>query len=72
MREILRSNDPVELSFTEVLLRDSGIDCILFDAHTSILEGSIGAIPRRLMVADDDFEAAKRLLTDAGQRDDNA
>lgn len=72
MREILRSNDPVELSFTEVLLRDSGIESILFDAHTSILEGSIGAIPRRLMVADDDFDAAKRLLADAGQRDDDA
>lgn len=67
MREILRSNDPVELSFTEVLLRDSGIESILFDAHTSILEGSIGAIPRRLMVADDDYEAAKRLLTEAGR-----
>jgi len=67
MKELLCSNDAVQLSFIEVLLRDSGIDCVIFDTHTSILEGTLGILPRRLMVLDDDYERARRLLLDAGQ-----
>lgn len=67
MKELLRTNDPVQLSFLEVLLRDSGIESVVFDAHTSIVEGSIGVLPRRLMVLDDDLDRARRLLRDAGQ-----
>jgi hypothetical protein len=37
----------------------------IFDQHVSFIEGGIGAFPRRLMVADDDYEAARRLLIDA-------
>ena len=51
MKELLRTNDPVELSFVQALLKDSGIETIVFDQHTSIMEGSIGAIPRRIMVS---------------------
>ncbi|WP_420725355.1 DUF2007 domain-containing protein [Hwanghaeella sp. LZ110] len=67
MKELLRSNDMVQLSFIEVLLRDSGIECVVFDGHTSILEGSLGVLPRRVMVLDEDWDAARRVLRDAGQ-----
>jgi hypothetical protein len=45
------------------MLRDSGIDSLVLDHHTSLVEGSIGAIPRRLMVAERDFGRARALLT---------
>lgn len=66
MQPVIRSNDPVELSFAQSLLTDAGIPFILLDQHTSVLEGSIGAIPRRLCVADDDLEDARDLLRQAG------
>lgn len=66
MQPLIRSNDPVELSFAQSLLSDAGIPCVLLDQHTSVLEGSIGAIPRRLCVADDDLDEARALLVEAG------
>jgi hypothetical protein len=57
----------VRLSFLRVLLADAGITAILLDAHTSAVEGSIGAIPRRLAVATDDEARALRVLSDAGE-----
>lgn len=66
MQPLIRSNDPVELSFAQALLADAGIPAVLLDQHTSVLEGSIGAIPRRLCVADDDLEEARALLIEAG------
>ena len=65
MRELLRTNDPVTLSWIQALLGEAGIDCVVLDSHTSILEGSIGAIPRRIMVAEEEFEAARRLVAEA-------
>lgn len=65
MKELLRTNDVVLLSFASALLRDAAIEPVVLDTHTSILEGSIGAIPRRLMVADDDYARARALLDDA-------
>ena len=65
MKELLRTNDVVLLSFASALLRDAAIEPAVLDTHTSILEGSIGAIPRRLMVADDDYARARALLDDA-------
>jgi hypothetical protein len=62
VKEILRTNDAVLLSWTQAVLADFGIESVILDAHTSIVEGSIGAIPRRLMVADEDHEAAQRQL----------
>ena len=67
MVELLRTNDIVRLSFLGALLADAGIETVVLDTHTSILEGSIGAIPRRLMVVDDDIVAARRVLDLAGE-----
>ena len=61
MREVVRSTDVVFLSWVTAVLHDAGIDAIVLDAYTSVMEGSINAIPRRLMVADEDFEEARRL-----------
>ena len=65
MREVLRGNDVVELSWAEAVLRAEGIPSVLLDLHTSVLEGSIGVLPRRLMVADEDHAAALRVLREA-------
>jgi hypothetical protein len=66
VKELLRSNDPVLLSWVDALLAAADIEAVTLDIHTSVLEGSISAIPRRLMVDDDDFATARRLLSDAG------
>ncbi len=62
MREILRSNDLVLLSFAGHVLNEAGIEHMIFDGHASAVEGSIGALPRRLMVSSRDFETARRVL----------
>ena len=67
MKEILRSNDPVRLSFVMALLRDAGIEHLLVDQNISVLEGSIGAIPRRILVMTDQWAQACRLLVEAGE-----
>ncbi len=67
MRAIVTSNNPVRLSFLAVLLADAGIETVLLDTHASIAEGSAGAIPRRLVVASDDFARACRILQEAGE-----
>ena len=67
MKELLRTNDVVRISWIEALLADSGIEIFVFDVHTSIVEGSIGILPRRVMVADDDFNRACRVLDAAGE-----
>ena len=67
MKELLRTNDPVRLSWLTVLLTDARIESIILDNHTSVLEGSIWAIQRRLMVADEDYVRARRVLADAGE-----
>ncbi len=66
MKELVRSNDAVLLSFIEALFREAGIEHVILDAHMSIVEGSVGILPRRLMVAEDQLDQAKRLLKDAG------
>ncbi|BAI73910.1 hypothetical protein AZL_a03790 (plasmid) [Azospirillum sp. B510] len=67
MTELLRTTDPVRLSWLIALLADAGIEAVVLDTHTSILEGSIGAIPRRLMVDADDATRAARILREAGE-----
>jgi hypothetical protein len=64
---LLLTNDLVRLSFLTCLLRDAGIESVVLDHQVSAMEGSIGAIPRRLVVAREDFTRAKRLLTEAGE-----
>jgi hypothetical protein len=68
MKELLRTNDAVRLSWLQALLEEAGIPALVLDSFTSIVEGSIGAIPRRLMVADADHFRATALL-DAAERD---
>ena len=65
MQELLRTNDTVLLSWLEALLADSGIEAVVLDRHTSILEGSIGALPRRLVVRDEDAARARHILREA-------
>ena len=65
MRELLRSNDLVYLSWVQAILGVEGIGCMLLDDHVSGVEGSIGAIPRRLMVEEALLEEARRLLRQA-------
>ena len=67
MKVLIRTNDFVKISWLQALLADSGIEAVVLDGHTSVLEGSIGAIPRRVVVADEDYEHACRVLTDAGE-----
>ena len=65
VKELLRTNNFVYLSFAQAVLKDAGIDVLVFDSHMSVMEGSLGVLPRRLMVADDDLAHAKKLLTEA-------
>ncbi len=67
MRELVRTNDLVKLSWLQALLADAGIEAIVLDVHTSVIEGSIGAIPRRLAVTEEDFPRARRVLEAAGE-----
>ncbi|MEE9140549.1 MAG: DUF2007 domain-containing protein [Alphaproteobacteria bacterium] len=67
MKELVRSNDPVRLSWLVALLAGERIEAVIFDTHTSIVEGSISAIPRRLMVGDADYPRARRILAGAGE-----
>jgi hypothetical protein len=66
MEEIIRSNDPVLLSFSESLLKDAGIRAFIADTHMSILEGSAGFLQRRLLVDSEDADEAEEILRDAG------
>jgi len=66
MRILALSNDPIRITFLIALLRDAGIPSVVLDEYASAVEGSIGAIPRRLMVADEDEAAARRILAEAG------
>jgi hypothetical protein len=65
MKELLRTNDIVRLSWIKALLTDAGIDSLVLDQHASLVEGSIGAIQRRLMVAERDHGRAKKLIAEA-------
>lgn len=67
MRELLRTNDVVRLTWLVALLSDSGIGAVVLDTHISVTEGSIGLFPRRLMVAATEYTRARRLLEGAGE-----
>ena len=67
MRELLRTRDPVRLSFLLALLADAGIEAIVLDAHVSAVEAGLPGFPRRLAVADDDWSRARRVLAEAGE-----
>jgi len=67
MRTIVISNNLIRLSFLAALLRDAGIESTLLDNHVSAVEGSIGAIPRRLAVPWEDEAQARQVLAEAGE-----
>jgi hypothetical protein len=66
LRELVRTNDAVLISAIEALLKSAGIPHLLADQNISVLEGSIGAFQRRILVGDDEIDAARELLVEAG------
>jgi len=66
MREIVRTNDMVLVSAVVALLDAANIRSMVFDQNMSVLEGSLGVLPRRILVADDQELQARQLLEDAG------
>ena len=66
MRELLRTNDPTILAWASALLEGEGIEIFVLDVHMSALEGSIGILPRRVMVRQADHFRASAVLRDNG------
>jgi len=66
MRELIRTNDAVLVTAIEALLDGAGIEYLVLDRNMSVLEGSLGILPRRILVAEDEFAQARRVLQDAG------
>ena len=66
MRELVRTNNMVLVSAIGALLDGAKIPHMVFDQNMSVLEGSLGILPRRMLVADEDVDAARQLLIDAG------
>jgi hypothetical protein len=66
LRELVRTNDVVLISAVGALLDGAEIDYLVMDQNMSILEGSVGVIPRRILVHSDDIRSARQVLTDAG------
>jgi len=64
MKELLRTTDPTIIAYATALLQGEGINCFPMDVHMSVLEGSVGVLPRRLMVRNQDIFIAERVLTD--------
>jgi hypothetical protein len=69
MRELIVTNDPVLISYAEALLKDQGIEAMVFDRNISLMEGSIGAFPRRLVIPDEVWAKAAEILNAAGLSD---
>ena len=67
MKELLRSNDLVEISWVMALLSDAHIPARILDSNSSVIEGSIGAIPRWIVVDDEHLVEARRMLIEAGE-----
>ena len=65
MEEIIRTNDMVLISFIEALFKDANIEYFVAETNVSVLEGSIGILPRRILVRTDDVAQARRLVRDA-------
>jgi len=66
MKELLRTTDPTKIAYATVLLQGEGIAAFQMDVHMSVLEGSIGILPRRIMVRDQDLFLARAVLADNG------
>jgi hypothetical protein len=66
LHELVRTNDVVLISFIESLLDEAGLGYFVADRHMSAVEGSLGFLPRRILIIEEDREEARRLLSDAG------
>lgn len=66
MIELVRTNDAVVISFIEALMRDAGIAYLVADQNMSIVDGSLGILPRRILVDAEQADAARKILVDAG------
>ena len=66
MRELIRANDAVLVSAVGALLDGAGIRYLVLDQNMSVIEGSLGILPRRILVGDDDAAQARRIMKDAG------
>lgn len=66
MIELLRSNDAVLISFTEALMREAGIVHQVADLHMSVMEGTLGILPRRVLVDRERAPEARRIIKEAG------
>jgi Putative prokaryotic signal transducing protein len=68
MRELLRTNDLVRLSWLQALLADAGIETVVLDQNAAAIEGGIIALQRRLMVHEEDHRRALAALVAAGEK----
>jgi hypothetical protein len=66
MEELLRTNDLVLISYADALLREAGIEALVVDQNMSVVEGSLGVLPRRMMVSHNQLAEARALLESAG------
>jgi hypothetical protein len=66
LHELVRTNDVVLISFIESLLDEAGLGYFVADRHMSAVEGSLGFLPRRILIVEEDRDEARRLLSDAG------
>ena len=66
MKELLRTTDPTTIAFATALLEGEGIAAFQMDVHMSVLEGSLGILPRRVMVRDQDYARARIVMRDNG------
>ncbi|MBU2867698.1 putative signal transducing protein [Pacificibacter marinus] len=64
MKQLLRTTDPMKIIYAKALLAGDDINCFEMDVHMSVLEGSVGILPRRLMVLNDDLAEARQILID--------
>jgi hypothetical protein len=65
MRELMRINDPVLISYVDALLRGAGLEPVFLDRNMSVLEGSLGILPCRVLVDEGDWDAARQLIVNA-------
>ncbi len=66
MQELLKTNDLVLISYVEALMRDAGIKVLVLDQNMSVIEGSLGVLPRRILVPDHRLGDARSILRSAG------
>ena len=68
MRELLRTNDAVRIARLTALLDDQGIQTFVFDTHlSSAFAGAVDLLDQRLMVSDDEYLQARRILAEFGE-----